>query len=288
VDLDAAVAFTANHARLLDRRRMQHLLGLTSPESVLTALDAYRNPDGGYGWGLEPDLRSVTSQPAGAMHALEVLAEIRDTSQRPLQVFEWLAGHTHHDGGVPFALPFADTGGSATLWASGSSETGSLQMTAQLAAQGNRLARQRADVAAHPWLTAATWYCLKAIERIVDTPQAYELMFSVRLLDAAAAQAPRAGELLERLSRFMVLDGPTPVVASEVLHPLDFSPYADAASRALFGNDVIGADLDRLDGSQRPDGGWDVSFTSSSPVAALEWRGYATVQAVSVLRGGAL
>jgi hypothetical protein len=34
-----------------------------------------RNPDGGYGWGLEPDLRSVTSQPVGAMHAMEVFAE---------------------------------------------------------------------------------------------------------------------------------------------------------------------------------------------------------------------
>jgi hypothetical protein len=287
VDLDAAVAFTATHARLLDRLRLQHLLGLTSAESVVAALDAYRNADGGYGWGLEPDLRSVTSQPAGAMHALEVLAEVRDTNERPLRVFDWLAGHTFHDGGVPFALPFADTGGSAPLWAS-AGDAGSLQMTAQLAAQGNRLARQRADVAAHPWLTAATWYCLKAIERIVEIPQAYELMFSVRLLDAAAAQAPRAGELLEGLRRFMILDGPTPVVPGEVLHPLDFSPYADSLSRALFGNAVIGTDLDRLDGSQRPDGGWDVTYPSYSPVAALEWRGYATVQAVRVLRGGTL
>jgi hypothetical protein len=221
------------------------------------------------------------------MHALEVLAEVRDTSQRPLQVFDWLAGHTFHDGGVPFALPFADTDGSAPHWAS-AGDAASLQMTAQLAAQGNRLARQRPDVAAHPWLTAATWYCLKAIERIVDTPQAYELMFSVRLLDAAASLAPRTGELLERLSRFMILDGPTPVVEGEVLHPLDFSPYADAASRALFGPDVIGADLDRLDSSQRQDGGWDVMYPSYSPAAALEWRGHATVQAVSVLRGGTL
>ena len=37
------------------------------------------------------------------------------------------------------------------------------------------------------------------------------------------------------------------------------------------------------------DGGWRVDFASYSPAAALEWRGYATVRAVSVLqRNGVL
>jgi hypothetical protein len=39
---------------------------------------------------------------------------------------------------------------------------------------------------------------------------------------------------------------------------------------------------------KRPDGGWPVTFTPYSPAAALEWRGYATVQAIAVLRGAAL
>jgi hypothetical protein len=45
------------------------------------------------------------------------------------------------------------------------------------------------------------------------------------------------------------------------------------------------ADMDRLAGGQQADGGWEVNFTPYSSAAALEWRGYATVQAVAVLRG---
>jgi hypothetical protein len=47
-------------------------------EPVLAALRAYRNPDGGYGQGLEPDLRAPESQPAAAWHAFEVFADIAE------------------------------------------------------------------------------------------------------------------------------------------------------------------------------------------------------------------
>jgi hypothetical protein len=75
IDLPAAVAFLGTHGRVLDRRRLELLVHGGDPTAVLAALDGYRNLDGGHGWGLEPDLRSPESQPAGAMHALEVLAE---------------------------------------------------------------------------------------------------------------------------------------------------------------------------------------------------------------------
>ena len=191
MDLNAAVSFVATHARILERRRLNLLLGEGSPDDVLTALDAYRNPDGGYGWALEPDLRSATSQPVAAMHALEVLAEVRDAkSQRAPELCDWLADHTLPDGGVPFGLPYSDTAGSAPHWADADATVSSLQMTAQLAAQAHRLARHRADIAGHPWLATATSYCLDAIDRTVETPHAYELMFVMRFLDAVAEHAP--------------------------------------------------------------------------------------------------
>jgi hypothetical protein len=292
LDLGAAASFITTHARLLDRRRLDLLLGEGSPDDVLAALDAYRNTDGGYGWALEPDSRSATSQPVAAMHALEVLAEVQDTkSRRPVEVCDWLAGHTLADGGVPFGLPHSDTAGSAPHWTGADATVSSLQMTAQLAAQAHRLARRRADVADHPWLRAATAYCLTAIDRLTGTPHAYELMFAIRFLDAAAGRVTPARSVLDRLIRHVVSDGPTPVAGGaegEALHLLDFTPYADAPSRASFSAEAVATDLGRLAGGQRPDGGWTVDYPTYSPAAALEWRGYVTVQAVAVLRAAGL
>jgi hypothetical protein len=74
----------------------------------------------------------------------------------------------------------------------------------------------------------------------------------------------------------------------EVLHLLDFTPYSDAPSRAVFPAGAVAADRDRLASQQQPDGGWEVTFASFSPAGALEWRGYTTVQSVTVLRNGRL
>jgi hypothetical protein len=289
-DLQAAVTFVSTHARVLERRRLDRTLGQGTPASVVAALDAYRNDDGGYGWGLEPDLRSTISQPVGAMHALEVLAEIQDTTtRRPVQILDWLAGLSLDDGGVPFALAYADTEGSAPHWSGADPSVSSLQMTTQLAAQAHRLARHRADVAGHPWLADATRYCLTSIEETSQSPHAYELMFLLRFLDVVADRDPRAAPLLERFTKLVRTDGPTPVSGGadgEVLHPLDFTPYAGGPLRSAFPARAVAADLRRLAAKQQPDGGWTVDFPSYSPGAALEWRGYATLQSLRILRGG--
>jgi hypothetical protein len=258
----------------------------------VAALDAYRNADGGYGWALEPDHRSSTSQPVAAMHALEVLADLRDaTSSRPVEICDWLAEHTVADGGVPFSLPFSDTEGSAGHWTGADPSVSSLQMTTQLAAQAHRLARVRADVAGHPWLTTATNYCVAAIQQRDGDLHPYELMFILRFLDAAAGNDERAEKLVGRFSARVISDGPTPVpggAEGESLHLLDFTPYRDAPSRAHFTDAAISSDLERVAGNQQHDGGWTVDFTMFSPAAVLEWRGYATVQTIGILRGSGL
>ena len=70
----------------------------------------------------------------------------------------------------------------------------------------------------------------------------------------------------------------------EVIRPLEFSPAPVTPLRKYLADDVVAADLDRLAAGQREDGGWDIDFRAYSPAAALEWRGYATVDAVAVLR----
>src|SRR5918994_6542343 len=105
IDLRAASAFMTTQARLLDRQRFRLLLGEYGPDGVLAALDAYRNPDGGYGWGLEPDLRASESQPGGALHAFETFEDAAPaTSPRAVELCDWLASVSLVDGGLPFVL----------------------------------------------------------------------------------------------------------------------------------------------------------------------------------------
>jgi len=116
-------------------------------------------------------------------------------------------------------------------------------------------------------------------------------MFVLRFLDAAAERTPRARLLLERFSGYVTKDGPHPVTGGaegEVLHLLDFTPYSDAPSRAVFPAEAVAADRDRLASQQQPDGGWEVTYHTYSPAGALEWRGYTTVQSVTMLRNGRL
>jgi len=288
VDLAAAEAFLAAHARVLDRRRYRLLLGQADPSSVVAALDAYRNPDGGYGWGLEPDLRSPESQPGGALHALEVFQDIAPaTAPQAAALCDWLAWVSLPDGGLPFALPVTNPAGCAPFWAQADPTVSSLQITAVVAATAHRVAVNDPAVATHPWLAPATRYCLAAIQAIGDTPPAIELAFAMQLLDAVHDTHPEAAELLDRLGGHIPPSGLVHVQEGqeeEMMRPLDFAPTPDRPVRALFTPETIAAELQRLIGQQRHDGGWTVDFASYSPAAALEWRGYMTVRAVSILR----
>jgi hypothetical protein len=69
----------------------------------------------------------------------------------------------------------------------------------------------------------------------------------------------------------------------ERLNPLDFSPLPDRPLRTLIDPDAIETDRTRWAAGQQDDGGWRVDFTNYSPIAALEWRGYVTVRAISLL-----
>jgi hypothetical protein len=287
LDLAAAAAFMITHARLLDRRRFAVLVGTAEPADLFAPLTAYRNADGGYGWGLEPDLRVADSQPVGAMHALEVLAEAAPaTTEDAVALCGWLQANSLPDGGLPFVLPVADPTGCAPHWAHGDATTSSLQMTTQVAANAHLLGRHQPAVAAHPWLVNATRYCVEAIAGLEQAPQAYELSFVLRFLDAVAADLPEAADLLRQVGRFIPADGSVAVqggAEGETLHPLDLAPFAGGPARALFSDQVIATDLERLAARQQDDGGWPVDFDSASPAAALEWRGYATEQAVRIL-----
>ena len=299
IDLSAASAFLNTHARLLDRRRFQHLVGEGNPEATLAALAGYRNPDGGFGWGLEPDLRSPESQTGPALHAFEVFADVAPvTSPDAAELCDWLASVTLPDGGIPFALPVTDPAGCAPFWVNADPNVSSLQISAIVAENAHRVAAHDPAVAKHSWLARITEYCFAAIRDFEShardregQPLAMVLAFATRFLDAAHETHPEAVDLLELLRRYIPETGIMHVeggAEDEFMRPLDFAPLPGGPARELFTPAVIEAALRRLAERQQADGGWSVDFASYSSAATLEWRGYATVGAVSILRRNGL
>jgi hypothetical protein len=286
VDLDAASDFMAAQARLLDRRRFDVLVRGAAPEGPLAALEAYRNPDGGYSWGLEPDLRDTRSQPGPALHAFEVFEDVAPvTSPRAVELCDWLETITLPDGGVPFAVPVESAAGSAPFWANADPNNSSLQISAIVTAMAHRAARHDPAIAEHPWLKRAADYCLATIDTEGEQAESMALAFALQVLDAAGG--PEAEALVEKLGGRIPEDGRMKVVGGspdEYMRPLDFTPLPGGPVRKLFDPQLIEAELDRLEAEQQDDGGWRVDFASYSPAAELEWRGQITVKTLALLK----
>jgi hypothetical protein len=277
VDVDSAERFVLANARLLERRRLAVLLRGAPVAPVLEALRVYRNPDGGFGHALEPDVRAPESEPAATLHALEVLAGIASLDDPMVaDAGAWVASIADADGGVPFVLPTAaahphapwmvpSDGGShltfaiaGALWEAGSSE---------------------------PWLRRATEWCWAKLER-PDGLSAYWVKFSLEFLDNVPDET-RARTAIEDLRARIGADGTIPVpggAENERLTPLTLSPRPGARSRALFSDEQIEADLDLLQQGQQEDGGWTFDWLAWSPGQSVEWRGAVTLRALDTLR----
>jgi hypothetical protein len=284
VDLSAATSFIHSTARLLDRLRFAYLLEGAGAEPVLQVLRAYRNPDGGFGHAIEPDMRAPVSQPVGVQTAMEILHEI-GVHDDPMitPAGDWLASVTRDDGGIPFCLPSAADYPRSPIWRP--ADASSLIQTAANAAAMHALGVR------HPWLDDASEFCWRRIDAFdlsgptSDPGLGYEVRFGIAFLDAVP-DAARAEAALDALAPALRSSGlvAEPGSGGDVQTPLDLSPWPGSRSRHLFDDDAIERDLDALAAGQRDDGGWTFGWPDWSPVATHEWRGVLTLHSLRVLR----
>jgi hypothetical protein len=276
VDVAAAERFLLANARLLDRHRAAVLLHGAPVRAVLDALRAYRNPDGGFGHALEPDVRGPDSEPASTLHAFDVLGEV-DALDDPMAAAAaaWVGSIADPGGGIPTVLPTAaayphapwmvpSEGGSALTYA----------LAAALLQAGS----------SEPWLQLASEWCWARVEG-PEQLSAYSLKFALDFLDRVADQA-RAGAALERLRPLISGDGSVPVAGGtedERLTPLVLSERPGRRSRTLFTDEQIAADLDLLEAGQQDDGGWTFDWLAWSSGQSVEWRGTVTMRALATL-----
>lgn len=279
-NIEAAERFMAANARVLDKRRFEHLVAGGAAGPVRDAIAAYRNADGGFGHALEPDSRCPVSQPLTIALALALLlesgvwdAELADGA------CAWLAAHAPAEGGAVFVEPSIKDWPHAPWMVPEDGAPASLITTGLLAGM-----LHEAGVT-HPWLDRASELLWSRIDALTTTSP-YDMRALLAFLDHVPDRA-RARAAVDRIGpmifdqELVTLD---PATQGEVHFPLDFAPLPSSAARPLFDIADIEANLDHLAGAQLDDGGWTFNWMAWSPAAALEWRGHMTVDAIRLLR----
>ncbi|MFF5246395.1 hypothetical protein ACFY3V_19085 [Streptosporangium sp. NPDC000095] len=277
--LDTASAFILREGRLLERRLFATLFQAAPATGVVDALRGYRNEDGGFGHGLEPDKRCPESLPIDVEVAFQTLstAGVPGTDPMVSHACDWLATVAAPDGAVPLSLPVMEAYPRAVHWSDWTYAPG-LNPTAGLAGLLHGMGVE------HPWLTRATDWCWSALEKgFPDDAHAMSetLVFLEHVPDRDRAErlAERVGEWLPQLKWYRS----DPADPEYGVSPLHLAPHPDSRWRRLFSDDVIEGHLDRLAADQRPDGGWAITWEPPGAAATLEYRGVETLRALQVL-----
>lgn len=286
-----AEAFVVTHGRLLERRRIGLLLHGGGLDGLLAALGAYRNPDGGFGHGLEPDVRSPHSEPLATLTALDLLASW-DVPDHPWvrSGLEWVASISAVDGSVPFVTDPSLEWPHAP-WVQpvpgGSHLTYGFSAAARLTGfEGG-------------WAEAAADWCRLRLSTSGDHQQppsrdlpAYEAKYAIRFLAAEGAQNPSSHPVLNGLGVRLRADGALRVqggAEDEMIHAVDLLhnpwtvPFPSELPARLAPEGQAEQDRRWLVSGQQVDGGWSVDWPTWCPAQGLEWRGLRTAEALEIL-----
>jgi hypothetical protein len=277
--LAAGRAFIGHQGRLLEQRHAKAAFDGAPPDGALAALRAYRNGDGGFGHGLEPDKLCPDSLPIDDQIALAVMDDLGMVDHDlAMGICDHLATLAR-DGAVPLATTVIEGYPRAAHWAAWT-YVPDLNPTAGIA---GLLHRHGVD---HPWRDAATAWCWRILERDGLPGDAHALLnvttFLAHVDDRGRAGAVAAG-LADHLPgvAHLRIDPDDPAYG---MTPLHYAPTPDSPWRRVFPDDLLAGHLDRMLRDQAADGGWTLTWEPPGTAATLAYRGIETLRSLSTLR----
>jgi len=278
--------FILTNARMIERRLFDFYFGSGNNEGVYYAVYAYRNADGGFGHGMEPDTASPESQPLFSIMALETLDEVGYLTKALIlkDFMPYFERITTDKGGIPWMLrptseyPCADHFKTVEEWAA-------LSTTAPLV---GILEKYHIDI---PWIKAAEEFVWSEFERI-HNKHVFCFLCVPRWLTFLQYTKSRskAEQQLHNLKQYILEDGVLCKDKSddgwglyEKPHSLNYTSAPNDTLHSLFTPEMINSDLDELIRRQKADGRWDTWYGLSDGMN-LEWAGIQTLWTLKVLK----
>lgn len=290
VNIEAARTFIRTNARIVERRLAEFSFDgdETAATAAIAGLEAYRNVDGGFGHGLEPDVLAPDSQPLAVDSAFDILDEVArstsDPSTRTRAVdavrvtMPYLESVSSSAGGLPIVFPSVAAHPRADHWGDGVFAPG-LNPTGKIVGVARALGIE------HPWLDRAAAFCRAAIDTPGSVGDAHSAICVLPFLetdtdhDWAAKAYDDLRSRITELPLFKEMPGP-----DYGLSPLNFAQSPQSPRRELFSDASIAAHLDDLAATQQDDGGWPLAWEPPGHASVLAWRGAVTLHALRVLR----
>ncbi len=282
VDLDHAADFLWRYGRLVDRLLFAARFRGDSPEHVVAALRGYQNDDGGFGNAMEPDVRGPDSHPIHVDMALRYLDDAGTAAPEVVaKACRFLTSVTGPDGGVPGVLESVVRYPRSAHWQPASWPATSLNPTAMIAGLLHALGGGNA------FLDRADPFCWGRLAEVreYDGPMIAAVFCFLNHTPDRRRAVQMADEVASRIpdAPFFNVDPPRPGEGYAIT-PLDLARTPEAMAGGLFAPELLSDHLDALAASQRPDGGWPITFDAATEAAALEWRGRWTVESLIVLQ----
>lgn len=278
--------FILTNARMIERRLFHYYFENQDPKGIYHAIYAYRNSDGGFGHGMEPDTASPESQPLFTIMAMETLDEVGLLNKEQIEsdFLPYFESIITQKGGIPWMFkptshyPCEPHFTSVKEWAA-------LSTTAPLLGMLEKYNIQR------PWMEKAESFVWSEFERILDKHAFCYLcvprwLFFLKHIKNKVKAEEMISKLKDSIIKNNVLCADTSDEGwglYEKPHSLNYASRPNSLLSDLFSENQINSDLTTLIQKQKEDGRWDTWYGISEGTK-LEWAGIQTVWALKVLK----
>lgn len=288
-------SYIQTHGRPVDARLFEFHFEGGAADAVLAELAPYQNEDGGFGHGLEPDLRTAASSAIATQQAFHIFSQIDAPPSEPMvqRAVAYLLNTFEMENAVwPIVPPAVEDAPHAPWWTYAKSfeNFGGFLINPRAALVG--YLHRYASLVPQPFLDGLRTIVVEHLESLATPMEMHDLFCCATLASGPnlpEADRARVLDVLRRTVQASVATDPA-TWGDYVLTPLDVAPTPDAPLAASVPADAVAAQLDAWIEQQLPDGSWPLpwswAFVDAEAWAQAErdWKGHLAVTKLNVLR----